>query len=162
MGSRVAVALFVFAAFLGVTVTASASRAPTEAENAQLVAPAGSKSPKVICFQAELTWGFWTYRPWGCIFHKRGAPVDNADIRRTSHLHWDQWSQTIAYGEGKAALNMAGLVPVRVKLTQPVTTCGHIVFSHAYFRLPDRFDGRRGWGPGMPLETRLSRCDRES
>ena len=158
MGSRIAVALFVFAAFFGATATAIASRAPTRAEEAELVTAGGSKSSKVICFLAERTWGYWTYRPWGCIFHKRGAPNDYADILRTSRLHWNQWGHASAYGEGKAVLNMAGLVPVRVKLTQPVTACGHIVFSHAYFKLPDKFDGRRGWGPGMPLDTRLSRC----
>jgi hypothetical protein len=120
--------------------------------------PQVTSKPQVICLFAEGTRAHRTRHPRGCIFHRRGAPVDSADILGMKRLHWRQWGYRSAFATGKAALNMVGLVPAKVKLTHPVTTCGHTVFSHAYFKLPHQFDRHHGWGPGFPLDVRFISC----
>lgn len=99
--------------------------------------------------------GAYRVRPHRCVFHKPGAPVDYADTVDTRHLHWLHWGQRSATATGKSAENMVGLVPVRVKLTRPVTACGHTVFSRARFAFP-RVGG--GFGRPLPLDTRFNGC----
>jgi hypothetical protein len=56
---------------------------------------------------------------------------------------------------GKEAANMVGLVPVKVRLTRPVTICGHTVFTVARFKFPE-IGG--GYGRPLTLDNRLSNC----
>jgi hypothetical protein len=116
--------------------------------------------PQVICVYANTMepQGYYTRQPRKCIFHERGEPNSYASTLGVTGLRWRQWSYTSAYASGKALLNMTGPVPARVKLTHPVATCGHTVFSRAYFKLPDQFDGRPGWGDGIRLDIRVGRC----
>lgn len=132
-------ALAICAAWLGAAAVATASR-PVQ----------------VMC----VTYGphpthAYRVRPHSCIFHRPGAPVDYADTVSTKHLHWLHWGARSATAEGKSAQNMVGLVPVKVKLTRPVTACGHTVFSRARFAYP-RVGG--GYGRPLPLDTRLNGC----
>ena len=81
------------------------------------------------------------------MFHERGRPVASAWLVIVKHLHWLHWGRKVAVGVGKEALNMTGLVPVKVRLSAPVTTCGHTVFTRAHFN---------GRGRGLTLDNRLT------
>jgi hypothetical protein len=93
--------------------------------------------------------GAYRTRPHECLFHKRGAPVDYADTIGASHLHWLHWGRRNAVGMGMEAANMTGLVPMKVRLTRPVTICGHTVFTVAHFKFHGSF------GNGLTLDNRL-------
>jgi hypothetical protein len=45
-------------------------------------------------------------------------------------MKWN-WGQKRARGHGKRGFTMAGLFPVRIKLTKPITRCGVTAFSKA-------------------------------
>jgi hypothetical protein len=75
-------------------------------------------------------------RPKHCILQKRGAPDAEAFYVRTKRMHWKRWSSGQAKGKGSSVASMIGRVPVRVKLSDPVTSCGERVFSRARVRFP--------------------------
>jgi hypothetical protein len=136
----------------GLTLTA---REAELAPQAALAAP----PPQVVC---ALTYGpigkakfGYRTRPRRCLFHKPGAPVDSADLVAASHLHWLHWGNAVAVGKGRAAENMVGLVPLKVRLTRPLTVCGHTVFTKARFEFPTV---RRGYGRPVALDHSLGSC----
>jgi hypothetical protein len=143
VGRRSFVAIAVIAACLGAASAASASH----------------RLPQVICVSTKgpvgVTRGAYRTRPRACNFHKRGAPVDSADIVAGVHLHWLHWGKTVAVAKGKAAENMVGLVPVKVRLTRPATICGHTVFTRVRFKFPG-IGG--GFGRPLKLDNALSNC----
>lgn len=158
MGRRSFVALAVVVACLGAASVTSASRPPTEAERTQLTASA-ARLPQVICALtygpiAKAKFGYRT-RPHTCLFHKPGAPVDSADVVAASHLHWLQWGKMVAVGKGKSAENMVGLVPMEVRLSRPLTICGHTIFSKARFKFPTVGGG---YGRPFALDHSLDHC----
>ncbi len=148
-----------FAAVVACLGAASITAAsPTEAELAQPTASASSP-PQVIC---AVTYGpigkakfAYRTRPRACLFHKPGAPVDSADLVVASRLRWLKWGKTVAVGKGKDAENMVGLVPMKVRLSRPLTVCGHTVFTKARFEFPTVGGG---YGRPVALDHSLGNC----
>lgn len=158
MVRRSAVAFVVAVASLWAASGTSASRPPTEAAPSQLPGSALS-SPQVVC---AITYGpigqakfAYRTRPHTCLFHKPGTPVDEADVVSGKQIHWLSWGKTVAVGKGKSAENMVGLIPIEVKLTNPLPSCGHTVFSKARFKFPTV---GRGYGRPVPLDHSLGNC----
>jgi hypothetical protein len=121
--------------------------------------PYRAPPPQIICAitygPAGQAKGAYRTRPHECLFHKRGAPVDYANTIVASHLHWLHWGSRNAIASGKEAVNMVGLVPMKVRLTKPETVCGHTVFTEARFKFP-RIGG--GYGRPLTLDNRLGGC----
>ncbi len=158
MVRRSAVFIAVAATCLWAASITTASRPPA---NELVVGKAASSSllPQVVCAttygpigQAKFA---YRTRPRACLFHKPGTPVDEADLVAGSQLHWLQWDSTLAIGKGKSAQNMVGLVPMDVRLTHPLTICGHTVFSKAQFKFPT---SKAGYGHPVALDRSLGSC----
>jgi hypothetical protein len=98
--------------------------------------------------------GAYGVRPHECMFHKRFEPVDYADMVIMRGIHWSHWGPKVAVGSGKFLANMAGPTPGKVRLTDPVEICGHLVFTVAHFK----FRGLPSTGPGMALDRQLNGC----
>ncbi len=75
-------------------------------------------------------------KPKHCILQKRNAPDAEAFYVRTKHMRWKRWASGQAKGIGSSVASMTGRVPVRVRLSHPVTSCGQRVFSKARVRFP--------------------------
>ncbi len=158
MVRRSAVAFAVTVACLGAAAITTASRPPADAKFVEQTASA-SLLPQVVC---AITYGpigqakfAYRTRPHACLFHKPGTPVDEADLVAGSQLHWLQWGKTVAIGKGKSAQNMVGLIPMEVRLTSPLTVCGHTVFSNARFKFPTLSGG---YGRPVALDRSLGNC----
>ncbi len=158
MVRRSAVAFAVTVACLWAATTTTASRPPADHEFVEQTASA-SLLPQVVCAttygpigQAKFA---YRTRPRACLFHKPGTPVDEADLVAGSQLHWLLWGKTVAIGKGKSAQNMVGLVPIDVRLTHPLTVCGHTVFSKAQFKFPA---SKGGYGRPVALDRSLGNC----
>jgi len=158
MDRRLIVALAVAVACLGGAAVAAASRSPADVKPVEQTGPA-SLLPQVVC---AITYGpigkakfAYRTRPRTCLFHKPATPVDEADLVAGSQLHWLRWGTTFAIGKGKSVENMVGLIPMDVKLTNPLTVCGHTVFSKARFKFPTL---RSGYGRPVALDRSLGSC----
>ena len=158
MVRRSAVAFAVAVAYLAAASITIASRPPTDVELAKPTASASSL-PQVVC---AITYGpigrakfAYRTRPRSCLFHKPGTPVNEADLVAGSRLHWLDWGRTVAIGKGKSVQNMVGLIPMDVKLTRPLSDCGHTVFSKAQFKFPTF---RGGYGRPVALDRSLGHC----
>lgn len=98
--------------------------------------PRSGGRTKVVCLNEKTFDHEYKVRPKHCIFHKRHAPNAEAFFVRTKHDHWSIWKRHRARGRGKAIAGMTGPTPVKIRLSKPVTRCGHRVFSRAHFRFP--------------------------
>lgn len=85
-----------------------------------------SSKPVVACAVA----GHLAFKrtPRHCLIQKRGCPGTSACYVALERMKWN-WGNRVAEGHGKRGFTMAGLFPVEVRLTKPVTKCGHTVFS---------------------------------
>lgn len=110
--------------------------------------------PQVICVEYGGR-GAYRTRPHSCNFHKRGRPVAYAWLLEMRSIHWLHWGRRVALGKGKSLANMVGPVSTRVRLSAPVTVCGHTVFTRARFKF-SRLGG--GFGPGFALDTHFTGC----
>jgi excalibur calcium-binding domain-containing protein len=118
-----------------------------EARRTGASARAGHRT-KVVCLDEDTYDRKYRFRPHHCIFHQRHEPLAEAFFVRTKHDHWPVWHVRHARGKGKATASMVGTTPVKIRLSHPVTRCGHRVFSKAHFRFPGL--GRSG---SMSLNT---------
>ncbi len=157
MVRRLAIAFAVTVACLGAAAITTASRPPADAKLVETAS--ASLLPQVVC---AITYGpigqakfAYRTRPGACLFHKPGTPVDEADLVAGSKLNWLRWDDTVAIGKGKSAQNMVGLVPMDVRLTHPLTACGHTVFSKAQFKFPK---SKAGYGHPVALDRSLGNC----
>jgi hypothetical protein len=115
---------------------------------------AGGHSRQVVCFNKGYPRHFpykpvYRTKPGHCVFTKNNRPPDYADSVDVKHLHWSVWGRYHARGKGKTAVNMVGVVRVRVKLYRAKRVCGHTVFSRAKFR----YGSHGSYGRPLRLET---------
>ncbi len=112
---------------------------------------------QVICIASsspvESPAGFYAQRPPNCNFHQRGRPAAFAFLVEMRHIRWRHWGPNAAVGRGRSLANMVGPVSTKVRLSAPRNVCGHRVFTVARFKI-----GHHGYGPGLQLDRRLSRC----
>lgn len=92
-------------------------------------AQAGQDTPLVACAVASSSGPELRFvrTPRKCLVQQRGCsagPCYAALLR----MKWN-WGNRAAKGHGKRGISTAGLFPVDVRLTKPVTKCGHTVFS---------------------------------
>jgi hypothetical protein len=107
-----------------------------------LAAPAGLAAPQrtrteVVCLSGTTLKRQYLVRPHSCVFHRRHAPKAEAFFVRTRHDRWRLWRPHRARGRGKEIPSMGGPTLVRIRLSDPVTKCGHRVFSEAHFKFPE-------------------------
>jgi hypothetical protein len=100
-----------------------------------LAAPKRTET-KVVCLSGTTLKRHYRVTPRNCVFHRRHAPKAEAFFVRTKHDRWESWARRHARGKGKEIPSMGGPTPVKIRLSDPVTKCGHRVFSRAHFRFP--------------------------
>jgi hypothetical protein len=114
--------------------------------------------PRVVCVTQ---WdphpkSSYRFRPHRCDFHdRRASDYAHYVIATTARLHWRYWNARRALAHGKIGLSTYGLAPVRVKLTNPRTRCGHRrVFTKGRFKVRIRVKGgHRTFRFSMPLDV---------
>jgi hypothetical protein len=107
-------------------------------------AAAGKRSQrtKVVCVNGSGPSRDYERKPNRCTFHRRGEPFAEAFFVRTRHDHWRVWHHSHARGKGREIAPMGGAHQrVRIRLFDPVSRCGHRVFSEAHFFFPNLGSG---------------------
>jgi hypothetical protein len=123
-----------FGLFMGIGTTAGAEGpAPARAD--------------VLCGGANSL--AYRFRPRACDFHDRRDPISSqVGYTLTRRLRWLHWGPRSATASGEIEYPMAGWYRFRVRLSDPRTGCGRMVFTNAKLRVPGRAPG----GLKIPLD----------
>jgi hypothetical protein len=153
MVKRVAILIAVLVAAIAGAQTASSSqrgeRSSTDKRKADVMDPRSRErkagKPKVACwnkgFPPDADPRFYV-APKNCYMLRRGATAAYQGNVAARSMKW-RWGQRRAKGKGKIFISTVGALRVRVRLRNPVRSCGRRVFSTVTFRYrePANFPG---------------------